>query len=68
LKDLIRNIKNKIERDPELQRLIDESKIRNLLDKYSRALDRQGHELLASHYHLARSMTTASMMGQRQDM
>jgi ketosteroid isomerase-like protein len=40
-----------MERDPELQRLIDESKIRNLLDKYPRALDRQDHELLASLYH-----------------
>jgi hypothetical protein len=40
-----------MERDPELQRLIDESKIRNLLNKYSRALDRQDHELLTSLYH-----------------
>jgi hypothetical protein len=57
-----------MERDPELQRPINESKIRNPLDKYPHALDRQGHELLASLYHLARSMTTASIMGQRQDM
>jgi hypothetical protein len=40
-----------MERDPEIQRVIDESKIRNLLDKYPRALDRQDHELLASLFH-----------------
>jgi ketosteroid isomerase-like protein len=39
------------ERDPEVQKLIDESAIRNLLDKYPRALDRQDHELLASLFH-----------------
>ena len=38
-------------RDPELQRLIDESAIRKLLDSYPRALDRQDHELHASLYH-----------------
>ena len=40
-----------MECDRELQRLIGEWKIRNLLDKYPRALDRQDHELLASLYH-----------------
>jgi hypothetical protein len=40
-----------MERDPEIQQVIDESKIRNLLDKYPRALDRQDHELLASLFH-----------------
>lgn len=40
-----------MERDPELQQVIDESKIRNLLDKYPRALDRQDHALLASLFH-----------------
>ena len=40
-----------MERDPEIQRVIDESKIRNLLDKYPRALDRQDHDLLASLFH-----------------
>jgi len=40
-----------MERDPELQHLIDESKIRNLLDKYPRALDRQDHDLLGSLFH-----------------
>lgn len=35
----------------QLQRLIDESQIRRLLDSYPRALDRQDHELLASLYH-----------------
>lgn len=39
------------ERDPELQRLIDESAIRNLLNSYPRALDRQDHQLLASLFH-----------------
>lgn len=38
-------------RDPELQRLIDESAIRRLLASYPRALDRQDHELLASLFH-----------------
>jgi hypothetical protein len=40
-----------IERDPELQLLIDESKIRKLLELYPRALDRQDPELLASLFH-----------------
>lgn len=40
-----------IDRDPELQRLLDESAIRNVLDKYPRALDRQDPELLASLFH-----------------
>ena len=40
-----------IDRDPELQRPLDESAIRNLLDKYPRALDRQDPELLASLFH-----------------
>jgi len=40
-----------MERDPEIQQVIDELKIRNLLDKYPRALDRQDHELLASLFH-----------------
>jgi len=40
-----------MERDPELQQVIDESKIRNLLDKYPRAIDRHDHALLASLYH-----------------
>jgi len=39
------------ERDPELQRLIDESAIRKLLASYPRALDRQDHDLLASLFH-----------------
>lgn len=39
------------ERDPELQRLIDESQIRRLLDSYPRALDRQDSALLASLFH-----------------
>lgn len=39
------------ERDPELQRLIDESAIRRLLDLYPRALDRHDHDLLASLFH-----------------
>ncbi|MET0377949.1 MAG: nuclear transport factor 2 family protein [Spongiibacteraceae bacterium] len=39
------------ERDPELQRVIDESAIRRLLDNYPRALDRQDHALLASLFH-----------------
>jgi hypothetical protein len=39
------------ERDPELQRLIDESAIRDLLAKYPRALDRQDNALLASLFH-----------------
>ena len=40
-----------IERDPELQRLIDESQIRYLLDSYPRALDRQDSALLAALFH-----------------
>jgi SnoaL-like domain len=40
-----------VHRDPELQRLIDESAIRHLLAQYPRALDRQDHELLASLFH-----------------
>jgi ketosteroid isomerase-like protein len=40
-----------VERDPELQQLIDESAIRKLLASYPRALDRQDHELLASLFH-----------------
>ena len=40
-----------MERDPEIQKVIDESKIRNLLDNYPRALDRQDHALLASLFH-----------------
>ncbi|KAF2814771.1 uncharacterized protein BDZ99DRAFT_458756 [Mytilinidion resinicola] len=40
-----------MDRDPEIQHLIDESKIRNLLNTYPRALDRQDHALLASLYH-----------------
>lgn len=39
------------ERDPEVQKVIDESKIRYLLDCYPRALDRQDHALLASLFH-----------------
>jgi SnoaL-like domain len=39
------------ERDPEIQKVIDESKIRYLLDCYPRALDRQDHDLLASLFH-----------------
>lgn len=39
------------ERDPELQRLIDESAIRNLLAHYPRGLDRHDTETLASIYH-----------------
>ncbi|MET0362418.1 MAG: nuclear transport factor 2 family protein [Sphingobium sp.] len=39
------------ERDPEIQAVIDESKIRRLLDNYPRALDRQDHALLASLFH-----------------
>ncbi len=39
------------ERDPEIQKFIEESAIRNLLDKYPRAVDRQDHELLASLFH-----------------
>ena len=39
------------ERDPEIQKVIDESKIRHLLDCYPRALDRQDHALLASLFH-----------------
>jgi ketosteroid isomerase-like protein len=39
------------ERDPELQRLIDESAIRKLLALYPRALDRKDHKLLASLFH-----------------
>ncbi len=39
------------ERDPEIQMVIDESKIRRLLDNYPRTLDRQDHELLASLFH-----------------
>lgn len=38
-------------RDPALQRLIDESQIRYLLDSYPRALDRQDSALLASLFH-----------------
>lgn len=38
-------------RDPELQRLIDESAIRHLLALYPRALDRQDRVLLASLFH-----------------
>lgn len=40
-----------MERDPEIQRLIDEAAIRRLLALYPRALDRQDHELLASLFH-----------------
>jgi ketosteroid isomerase-like protein len=40
-----------VQRDPELQRLIDEAAIRRLLAQYPRALDRQDHELLASLFH-----------------
>ena len=39
------------DRDPELQRLIDESQIRHLLNLYPRALDRQDAELHASLFH-----------------
>jgi ketosteroid isomerase-like protein len=39
------------ERDPELQRLIDESAIRNLIAHYPRALDRHDFDLLASLFH-----------------
>lgn len=39
------------QRDPEVQRLIDESAIRNLIAHYPRALDRQDHEMLASLFH-----------------
>jgi len=39
------------ERDPEIQKMIDESAIRNLLNKYPRAVDRQDYELLASLFH-----------------
>ncbi|MET0145010.1 MAG: nuclear transport factor 2 family protein [Ilumatobacteraceae bacterium] len=39
------------ERDPELQRLIDESAIRKLLSHYPRGLDRHDSEVLASIYH-----------------
>lgn len=39
------------QRDPEVQRLIDESAIRHLLSLYPRAIDRHDHELLASLYH-----------------
>ncbi|MDO7843781.1 nuclear transport factor 2 family protein [Sphingomonas immobilis] len=38
-------------RDPEVQRLIDESAIRHLLALYPRALDRQDSALLASLFH-----------------
>lgn len=38
-------------RDPELQKLIDESAIRHLLANYPRALDRQDYALLASLFH-----------------
>jgi hypothetical protein len=37
--------------EPALQRLISESQIRTLLNKYPRALDRQDHDLLASLFH-----------------
>jgi hypothetical protein len=37
--------------DPTLQRLISESQIRTLLNKYPRALDRQDHDLLACLFH-----------------
>lgn len=37
--------------DAVIQRLVDESAIRHLLDSYPRALDRQDHELLASLFH-----------------
>jgi hypothetical protein len=37
--------------DPELQRLVDESAIRRLLARYSRAIDRHDYELLRSCYH-----------------
>jgi ketosteroid isomerase-like protein len=40
-----------VKRDPELQKLIDESAIRRLLAQYPHALDRQDHELLASLFH-----------------
>ena len=40
-----------ITRDPELQRLVDESSIRKLLNSYARATDRVDHELLRSLYH-----------------
>jgi ketosteroid isomerase-like protein len=40
-----------VDRDPEVQRLIDESAIRRLLDSYPRAIDRQDHDLLASLFH-----------------
>jgi ketosteroid isomerase-like protein len=39
------------DRDPELQRLIDEAAIRRLLARYPRAWDRHDEELLASLYH-----------------
>ena len=39
------------ERDPEIQKVIDESKIRYLLDCYPRALDRQDYALLESLFH-----------------
>lgn len=37
--------------DPELQRLVDESAIRRLLARYSRAIDRRDYELLRTCYH-----------------
>jgi ketosteroid isomerase-like protein len=39
------------ERDPEIQRLIDEAAIRRLIALYPRALDRHDHDLLASMFH-----------------
>ena len=39
------------QRDPELQRLIDERDIREVLARYSRGVDRSDTELLASTYH-----------------
>jgi hypothetical protein len=40
-----------VDRDPEVQRLIDEPAIRRLLASYTRAIDRQDHDLLASLFH-----------------
>jgi hypothetical protein len=56
-----------MERDPELQWLIDESKIRNLLDKYPRASIVRITNCSRLCITLARSMTTASIMGLQPD-